>query len=142
MLIYRIAADLVLALHAGIVGFVVFGQALVLVGLPLRWRWVRNFWFRVAHLLAIGVVVAQAWAGVVCPLTMLENHLRVLGGGVEYPGSFVAYWLHWAIFYRADTWVFTLLYTVFATLVLATWILGPPRRKDQEFQRRPSQHGQ
>lgn len=128
MLIYRIAADLVLAVHAAFVAFVVFGQLLILIGLLVRWRWVRGFWLRITHLLAIGVVIAQAWAGRLCPLTILENRLRIRGGEADYPGSFVAYWLHRAIFYEAEAWVFTLIYTLFGAVVLATWIFGPPRR--------------
>jgi hypothetical protein len=50
---YRGLADAVLVLHAGVVLFVVAGLALTLVGGALRWRWVRNFWFRAAHLAAI-----------------------------------------------------------------------------------------
>ena len=110
---YRVLADLVLLLHAAFVFFVIAGLALVLLGGVRGWRWVRNPWFRLAHLLAIGVVVAQAWLGVLCPLTTLEMSLRAHAGAAVYPGSFIAHWLESLLYYRAPAWVFTLCYTVF-----------------------------
>lgn len=124
---YSLAADAVLVLHGLFVAFVVFGQALIVVGLWRGWRWVRELRFRVAHLAAIGVVVAQAWAGVLCPLTVLENALRRRAGEAAYTDSFVGYWLHRAIFYQAEPWVFTAVYTAFAGVVVLTWIYGRPR---------------
>ena len=53
---YRIAADLVLAVHTSFVIFVILGLVLILVGGVRSWRWVKNPWFRMGHLLAIGVV--------------------------------------------------------------------------------------
>jgi len=128
MLIYRILADAVLLIHAAFVVFVVVGLALLLIGLMRRWRWVRNFWFRAAHLLAIVIVVGQAWCGLLCPLTTLENSFRIRAGGATYPGSFVAYWVHRLLFHDAPWWVFTICYTAFGVLVLATFVFGGPRR--------------
>ncbi len=48
-------ADAIVIIHALFVAFVVFGMAAIVVGLVLRWGWVRNFWFRVLHLAAIGL---------------------------------------------------------------------------------------
>ena len=73
MSVFGLLADGVLVAHALFIAFVVFGQVLILLGLLLGWRWVRNFRFRIAHLAAIGIVVVQAWIGVLCPLTILEN---------------------------------------------------------------------
>ncbi len=128
MLTYRILADLVLFLHFGVVLFVIFGLLVTVVGLIARWAWVRNFWFRLAHLICIGVVVAQAWLGVICPLTTLENWLRRKAGDATYEGSFVAHWVGEVLFYDdVEPWVFTVCYSVFGALVLVTFIFGPPR---------------
>ena len=62
-------ADAVLVLHFLFIVFVVGGLVLVVVGNLRSWRWVNTWWFRLAHLAAIGVVVAEAWLGVMCPLT-------------------------------------------------------------------------
>jgi hypothetical protein len=119
--IYLLLADAVLILHALFVAFVVFSLFLVLGGGLFGWGWVRNLWFRLAHLLAIGIVVLQSWLGIICPLTHWEMELRALGGETVYAGSFVAYWLHRILFYQAPDWVFTLIYSLFAALVAASW---------------------
>ena len=127
MLLHRLLADAVLAFHAAFVLFVVLGLLLILIGLALRWGWVRNFWFRTLHLLAILIVVVQAWSGVSCPLTILEKTLRTKGGEQTYPGGFMAFWVQRIVFWEAEPWVFTALYTIVGGLVLATFILGRPR---------------
>ena len=124
--LYRIVADFVLALHAGVVAFNVFGLLLIVAGLLLGWRWVRNIWFRSAHLLSIVVVVAQTLWGVGCPLTRWENLLRAKAGVATYPGGFVAYWLHRLIFYEAEPCVFSVVYTVFGLFALALFLWAGP----------------
>ena len=122
-----LAADLLLIGHVLFVLFVVLGFALILAGKALRWSWVRNPWFRVAHLAAIGVVALQSWAGVVCPLTTWEMVLRARAGEGAYEGSFISHWLEALLYYRAPAWVFTLCYTLFALAVIACWFWIRPR---------------
>jgi hypothetical protein len=126
--LYRIAADAVLILHALFVAFVVLGLALVLIGNWRDWQWVRHFGFRLAHLLAISVVVAQSWLGAICPLTSWEMGLRARAGDATYPGAFVAHWIERLLYYRAPDWVFIVVYTAFAALVAASWVWVRPRR--------------
>src|SRR5690349_19764639 len=102
----RIAADLVVIMHAAYVAFVVLGLAAILIGAARGCDWVRNASFRAIHLAMIAVVVVQAWAGVVCPLTTLENALRRRGGQEPYPFGFIEYWTHRFLFFRFDRWVF------------------------------------
>jgi hypothetical protein len=126
--LYSLLADLILIVHFAFVVFVVVGLVLVWVGWMCRWRVVRNVWFRAAHLLAIGVVMAESLAGVVCPLTTWENELRRLaGGGERYQGSFVQHWLHRVMFYDASESAFTVLYLFFFGAVLLSFWLVPPR---------------
>ena len=130
-MLYRVLADIILVVHFLFILFVVAGLLLIVLGLIRKWRWVRNFWFRLAHLISIGIVVAQAWSGIVCPLTIWENDLRRMGTGITYEGSFIQYWLHKVIFFQADMWVFTLVYSIFGLLVLATWVFGKPNGPGQ-----------
>lgn len=125
--LYQILADTVLTIHVLVVVFVVLGLVLVLVGNRLGWHWVNNAWFRMAHLGAIAVVVAEAWLGVVCPLTTLEMWLRSKAGVDAYGGSFIEYWLQQILYYDAPAWVFVSVYTLFGLLVAATWWRHPPR---------------
>ncbi len=119
-------ADLILVTHALFVAFVILGLVVVMLGGYWRWGWVKNRWFRVIHLLGIGIVIAESWLGLICPLTEWENRLRETIGGTAYSNSFVQYWLHEILFYDFDPWVFTAAYTVFGILVLIAWLLVPP----------------
>ena len=85
MAVYRFLADLVVVVHAAYVGFVVMGFVAILVGIVRRRGWARNFWFRSIHLAMVAGVAAQALAGVLCPLTTLENYLRSRAGEASYP---------------------------------------------------------
>jgi hypothetical protein len=125
--LYAWWADSLLYAHALFVAFVVFGLAFVLVGGLRGWSWVRNPWWRWMHLTAIGFVVIQSWLGLVCPLTTWEMALRGKAGDAIYSGSFVSYWVAEILYYRAPDWVFAVVYSVFAALVVAAWVWVTPR---------------
>ena len=73
-------ADALLALHVGVVLFVVGLLALVLVGGARGWAWVRCFYLRLIHVLLMVFVTGQAWLGRLCPLTLWEQDLRRIAG--------------------------------------------------------------
>ncbi|BEH15534.1 DUF2784 domain-containing protein [Marinobacter shengliensis] len=125
---YLVFADLLLVFHTLLVVFVIFGLVATLVGYFRQWNWVRNLWFRLSHLVVIGIVVLQAWLGVLCPLTIWEMELRAKAGQGGYEGSFIQHWLETILYYNAPDWVFILVYTLFGTLVVASWFLVKPRR--------------
>ena len=125
--LYILAADAILLLHVTVVAFVVFGLIFIILGKLRVWSWVRNPWFRYAHIAAIGIVVLQSWLRVICPLTTWEMALREKGGDAVYSGSFVAHWLESILYYRAPEWVFVVGYTLFGVLVAASWYWVRPR---------------
>ena len=124
---YLLAADLILATHVLFVAFVLFGLVAILVGKLRSWSWVRNPWFRLAHLGAISFVVVQSWLGEICPLTVWEMALREKAGDSVYPGAFIAHWLERILYYQAPPWVFVVCYTAFGLLVVASWFWVRPR---------------
>jgi len=124
---FLLAADAILLLHALFAGFVAIGLVLILIGKARRWLWVRNPWFRLTHLIAIAVIVAQSWLGVLCPLTTIEMALRSRAGDTVYTGSFIAHWLERVLYYQAPAWVFVVFYTAFAVVVAASWYWVRPR---------------
>lgn len=121
-------ADVILMIHVLFVVFVVGGLIVIYLGLFMQWRWVRNIWFRLAHLAGIGIVVLQSWFGVICPLTTFEMWLREQAGAQTYQGSFIQHWLQTLLYYDAPAWFFVLCYTAFGTLVLASWFVVKPQR--------------
>jgi hypothetical protein len=78
-----ILADGLVVLHLLFVVFVVAGGFLLL-------RWPKLVWL---HLPAAAWGALIEFTGGVCPLTPLENRLRVLGGGDAYSGGFVERYL-------------------------------------------------
>ena len=80
---YRVLAVAVLALHLGFILFVVAGAALV----------VRRPRLLPLHLAAVAWGIAVEATGAACPLTALENRLRLLAGTAGYAGGFVDHYL-------------------------------------------------
>ena len=132
--VYGLLADTILIIHFAFVLFVVFGFVLILLGLLARWPWVHNRVFRMTHLAAIGFVVLQSWFEQFCPLTVWENEMRRRAGQSGYTETFVEHWLHKVLFYQAEPWIFTTIYTCFGALVVLVWLLG--KRGGRENQRR------
>ena len=124
---YLFAADAILFTHVLFVAFVVLGLLAIWAGKLLSWSWVRNPWFRLVHLVAIGVVVLQSWLGAICPLTTWEMALRERAGDTAYSGTFISHWLETLLYYQAPEWAFIVCYTVFGALVVASWFWVRPR---------------
>jgi hypothetical protein len=82
-LIYRTFADLVVLFHLAFVAFVVLGGLLVL-------RWPKAAW---VHIPAAVWGVLIEYTGWICPLTPLENSLRLRGGEAGYSGSFIEHYV-------------------------------------------------
>jgi hypothetical protein len=123
-------ADLILLIHFFYVLFVVLGLAVVWLGYFFSWSFVRNFWFRLAHLLAMGYVAAESLMGAVCPLTLWENQLRLKAGGGFYQASFMEHWIHRIMYYDASPETFAVIYVLFfGAVLLSFWLVAPKRPK-------------
>jgi hypothetical protein len=81
--LFRVAADLVVVVHAAFVVFVILGSLVVA-------RWPRMAWL---HLPAVAWGVVIELAGWICPLTPLENYLRERAGSSAYQGDFIEHYL-------------------------------------------------
>ncbi len=80
---YSLMADVVMVLHLMFIVFVMLGALLT-----LRWRgWM---WL---HLPAMAWAMAVEFLHLYCPLTPLENSLRIKAGASGYEGDFVAHYL-------------------------------------------------
>jgi len=120
-------ADGLVALHVAYVAFIVLGQLLILAGLIFRWDWVRNFWFRLAHLVAIAIVAVEAAFDYTCPLTTLEYYLRERAGQQPSAESFIGRLMQSFIVHDWPPWVFNVSHITFGFLVLLTFVLARPR---------------
>jgi hypothetical protein len=129
---YRILADSIVVVHLTYVAFVVLGLAAIVVGACLRWRWVRNFWFRSIHFLMIAVVVGETALDITCPMTTWEDELRAAAGEDVDQSSFVGRVAHRLLFVPEDEATISettlaVAYFAFGTAVLATLVCIPPR---------------
>jgi len=80
---FRLAADGVLLLHLAFILFALLGAAMA-----VRWRWIP-----LVHLPAAAWGVFVELTGRICPLTYLENFLRIKAGQSGYTGSFIEHYL-------------------------------------------------
>jgi hypothetical protein len=80
---YRFLADAVLLVHLGFILFVVFGALLAS-------RWPRLL---PVHLAAAAWGFAIEVLGAICPLTHVENRMRLLAGESGYSGGFIDHYL-------------------------------------------------
>lgn len=113
---FRLAADAVLLTHLAFILFAVLGAVLA-----LRWRWIP-----VLHLPAAIWGCYVELTGRVCPLTYLENSLRISAGQSGYKQSFIEHYLL-AILYPAGLtreiqWVLAG-GVILANIVLYGWVL-------------------
>ncbi|WP_062390320.1 DUF2784 domain-containing protein [Pseudomonas abietaniphila] len=80
---YALMADAVVVLHLLFIVFVLSGALLA-----LRWRgWI------LLHLPAMAWGLAVEFLHLYCPLTPLENHLRLKAGIAGYEGDFIGHYL-------------------------------------------------
>jgi hypothetical protein len=127
MNLYRILADCTVAVHFAFVAFVVLGLVAIWLGLALKKPWARNFWFRTIHMLFIAVVVVESLLEQSCPLTDLEDYFRDLAGETFPNGSFIGRFLHNILFLSVSHRTLMMIYCVFGSVVLLTFIFAPPR---------------
>jgi hypothetical protein len=120
-------ADLIVSIHFVYVISVVGGLFVIVLGGILRWRFIRNFWFRATHLAMILIVVFETIFGISCPLTDWEYELRIAAGQQNASSeSFIARLIQQLIFYDFPLIVFTIAYCLFGMAVLASWWVFPP----------------
>ena len=82
-MLYRVLADLVVLAHLAFIVFVLLGGLLA-----LHWRWMP--W---AHLPAALWGALVEFFGWFCPLTPLENSLRLASGTAGYSGGFIEHYI-------------------------------------------------
>ncbi|HET7163497.1 MAG TPA: DUF2784 domain-containing protein [Rhodanobacteraceae bacterium] len=117
------AALLILSLHFAIIAFNVAGCMLAPIGAWRGWRWVRGFWWRLAHLASLAVVALQALLGRACFLTILEGDLA----GASHAQPLIAGWMERLIYLPLPLWIFAVAYVAVFAYVIALWVFVRPR---------------
>jgi hypothetical protein len=121
-MLFHWLAVLVLLAHLAYLAFVVLGALLVLRRPRLAW----------VHLPAVAWGVYVEYAGIVCPLTPLENAMLARAGEQGYAGGFIAHYLTATIYPAGLTRAIEIALGTFALLfnaALYAWILRRRMRK-------------
>ena len=115
-MVYKLLADLVMLLHFAFILFAVLGALLVV-------RWPRLAWIHLpAALWAMGI----EFYGGICPLTPLENQLRIMGNNAGYSESFIQHYIGAMIYPGEITPTIGILLGMIVLLInlgLYTWVI-------------------
>ncbi len=126
--LFQAAALAVLYFHFAVVVFNVFWLVIVPIGAWQEWPFVRNYWWRAVHLLALALVAVQAVAGRLCFLTTIQDYLQTRAGGSIQPSSLLTRLVERAVFWPLPDWIFAPLYLLALTWAAILWITVPPVR--------------
>jgi hypothetical protein len=121
-----ITADLVAVTHALFVGFVLWGEILILIGVALGWPWVYDLPFRGIHLGWVLLVGVQDLLGRVCPLTIWKNEFRARAGQAVSNKPFIGRLVHSLLMCHLREQTQRTIRLCFAAVVLLTFLALPP----------------
>jgi len=125
--LYSLLAQLVLALHVGIIVFNVVGLVVIPLGAWRGWRFVRIFWWRALHLAILAIVAVQALLARDCFLTLWQSASQERAGETALRAPLIARWVHDLLFWPLPLWFFAVLYVAVCLYTLLLWRLVPPR---------------
>jgi hypothetical protein len=117
-------ANAILAAHAAIIFFNVFGLVAVPIGAACGWQFVRIRWWRILHILLLAAVAAQAIFGRACILTLWQ---AAFAGAAGDRTPLIERWVDRIIYWPLPIWVFAVLYVVVFGYALALLWLVPPQ---------------
>ncbi len=145
-MVYRILADLIVAIHFLWIVFVILGfiftiSAVVAVYVFRSGRaFLRGFFdrwfFRSLHLAGIVYVAVLTLLDKYCPLTILENTFRRrYDPSAGYPGSFIVHHLERLVYPNVDARLIFVPTIFIAAFTLIVFVLRPPEKIRKVFRR-------
>ena len=119
---FALAADLLIIVHLGFIGFVILGGFML-----LKWRWLIF-----VHLPAVLWGVLLEFQGWICPLTPLEQALRRMSGQQGYTGGFIQHYILPVIYPPAldlDIQLILGVLLILINIIIYLWVFLKPDRK-------------
>ena len=119
---FALAADLLIIVHLGFIGFVILGGFML-----LKWRWLIF-----VHLPAVLWGVLLEFQGWICPLTPLEQALRRMSGQQSYTGGFIQHYILPVIYPPAldlDIQLILGVLLILINVIIYLWVFLKPDRK-------------
>ncbi len=118
-------ADLILIFHLLIIIFVSSLFFFIPIGYYKDWKWTRNFLLRITHICLITFITVETFFGIICPLTIFENHLR----NILTETSLINLWVSKLIYWNLPTSYFLTIYSLCFIWTLFMWFYFPPKGK-------------
>lgn len=126
---YRILADAIIVVHFLFILFMLLGFLLTTYALAFRQKFINWWLFRSLHLLGIFYVSSLSILGKYCPLTILENELRLRHEvSSVYSGSFIVHYLEKLIYPDVNPLVIQIPTVFLAIFTIVVFIVKPPEK--------------
>ena len=126
---YKIFADAIIVVHFLYILFMLLGFLLTGYALFFRQKFFDWWLFRSLHLLGIFYVVSLSILGKYCPLTILENELRLRHEAYSvYSGSFIVHYLEKLVYPDVNPLVIRIPTVFLAIFTIVVFIIKPPKK--------------
>jgi len=124
---YKIFADAVIVVHFLFILFMLLGFLLTIYAVLFREKFFDWWLFRSLHLLGIFYVASLSILGKYCPLTILENELRLKYEVFSvYSGSFIVHYLEKLVYPDVNPLVIQIPTVFLAIFTIVMFIVKPP----------------
>ena len=127
-MLYKILADLIVAIHFAWILFMLTGAMLTLSSFFHK-RFFDRWLFRTVHLCGIIYVALLAILREYCPLTILENTLRSkYMPDLTYPGSFIVHYIERLVYPDVNPLIILVPTIFIALFTILVFIIKPPAK--------------
>ena len=124
---YKIFADAVIVVHFLFILFMLLGFLLTIYAVLFREKFFDWWLFRSLHLLGIFYVASLSILGKYCPLTILENELRLKYEVFSvYSGSIIVHYLEKLIYPDVNPLLIQIPTVFLAIFTIVVFIIKPP----------------
>ncbi|TET42043.1 MAG: DUF2784 family protein [Elusimicrobia bacterium] len=126
---HKIFADAIIVVHFLYILFMLLGFLLTGYALFFREKFFDRWLFRSLHLLGIFYVASLSILGKYCPLTILENELRLrYEVSLVYSGSFIVHYLERLVYPDVNPLVIQIPTAFLAIFTIVVFIVRPPKK--------------
>jgi hypothetical protein len=122
-----LAANLIAVVHIAYFLFIVGGMVVIVLSLRRPTAWVRNPWFRLAHAVAIYIVLFEEVTGLPCPLNVLQWGARERAIGSTESSAGLGGLLDFLLYHTISPLALDVMYWSFGALAIVMLWLVPPR---------------
>ena len=117
--------EIVLFFHFFIFLFITVSFFLIPFGYFQKWEWVKNKYYRLTHLVLMGIILIETILGFMCPLTILENFLR---NNIEVDNNLTQI-IHQIMYWNLPNYQFIILYILSFSYLIFLWFFFKPNFK-------------